>query len=239
MSGSKSESTSGGNFFLPKIEGLSLGQFQIPDLGLAESDQAPSLATLANEHLSQNGSDLFNLKLDLSPSVSNAPLDLEALANLHLETSDSSGFKIPSLFANEPPLELKSKEIVVPLSPKKGQTIDLSAALNIVPEKPGSFKKVERTPKSGQLETKIAFEVEILVQPEHWNKENWSESQQYRSQASAFGKVVSRRWRHPKSSITPVIPRLETTIKNFLFDSASPDDIVRIAQSKSTVSRSK
>ena len=82
------------------------------------------------------------------------------------------------------------------------------------------------------ISRKVSYESEILIKTDHWNKENFPLKSGIQK-ASGLGKVVCRRWK------TKVLLRkfdtklIKNQIKPFLFDSSSPDDIVRAAQNQS------
>lgn len=196
-------------FQIPNLENLSLnsGQFQIPNLTLPSDFQAPnlSLTALATEHLGTGSNSL-----------------LDDIASLHLSNnSDSNSFQSPSLNGTET-IELKAPE----LKPQTTQ-IDLSLALtpSLNPIKTKSVKKEDNQQVSAPRRPSI--ESEILISQDHWNKENF----QIYLDSSNLGKVVCRRWRK-RPLFNPRTRKENSDLKPFLFDVASPDDIVREAQSQ-------
>jgi len=246
-------------FQIPSLENLSLGgeQFQIPNLtNLSNSisdtnqnstpTQGISLSALASEHLTQNSSNSSNLlNFDLGPVFGTKPeegtLSLADIANLHLVSNtdlDKGAFEIPSLSGSE-----ANKKVTVPNLQFKNfseatQDIDLNLALAAT--KNIKYTKKEDSPAPAALEEKkvpiikVPFETEILVKNNHWNKENFQCAELQK--ASTLGKVVCRRWK-TKSLLTrkkePKRKLVQHKINPFLFDSSSPDDIIRKAQSQS------
>ena len=76
--------------------------------------------------------------------------------------------------------------------------------------------------------------LEILVKNNHWNKENFQCGELQK--ASTLGKVVCRRWKTKSLLARKKEPKrklVQHKINPFLFDSSSPDDIIRKAQSQS------
>ena len=102
------------------------------------------------------------------------------------------------------------------------------------------YTKKEDSPAPAALEErkvpiiKVPFETEILVKNNHWNKENFQCAELQK--ASTLGKVVCRRWKI-KTLLTrkkePKRKLVQHKINPFLFDSSSPDDIIRKAQNQS------
>ena len=206
----------------------SIGQFVIPNLSLSSTDtESPSLTALANNHLSQD----IPFKLDLGgfsqeQTNKNNEIDLQALANLHLDntTSTESVFQIPSLFESGESTQQKIK----PINEKKSDFIDLSSALNAVPLKPTVKAEIVEKPKEEEKVNKKPSEIELLIPIDFWEKEN--EKVNF-SKASALGKVICRRWKykHRPSVLTRKSSNI-CTIEHFKFDTPSPDTIVREAQ---------
>lgn len=215
------------DFQIPSLDNLSLnsGQFHIPNLTFP-SDGSTSLTALASEHLTHNPS-----SISLAPISDSGSSSLLEIANLHLSNSaKSSAFQIPSLFGAEtvsieaPELVVKDKEVN-----KEGSDIDLSLALNVAKPQKTLNKKQDTSQNTEQTLPKKSIESEILIAQDHWNKENLSLIQQ--KQSSTLGKVVCRRWRSkPRFSTQPYPQDFEPQIVAFSFDTASPDDIVRVAQ---------
>ena len=85
-----------------------------------------------------------------------------------------------------------------------------------------------------ELPYRVPYEGEILIKSNHWNKENLPRSKTEVRKSSTLGKVVCRRWK--TKSLLRKLPKVKSfvdEIKPFTFDSLSPDDIVREAQSQS------
>lgn len=226
------------NFQIPSLDNLSLntGQFHIPSLTFPSSsssgnDGGSTLSSLASEHLTHNPSSLQFAPL--SDSGTGGASSLLEIANLHLSSQEGekSSFQIPSLFgsgtvslqAHHPEQTTKEKE------DNQGADIDLSLALNTAtkPQKITQNKKQDTFQNTPTLPKK-SIESEILVTKEYWNKENLSLQQK---SCSTLGKVVCRRWRaKPRFSTKKPHSEFKAQIVPFSFDTASPDDIVRVAQ---------
>ena len=207
------------NFKLPKLESLNLN-----------SENSTSLSALANNHLGiQNGGFALPILTNNSKSEEEGPTSLQALANLHLDQSSSTqpGFSIPSIFGQD---SSEVTQILLPnptlSSPEKidSKPIDLSLALKTQSEKP--FKK-QPIKVIEEKVIKKNLEVELLLEETKFEegKEN------YQSQGSILGKVLTRKWRK-KRRLIPYPANIQSDVKRFMFDTKSPDDIVRDAQSQ-------
>ena len=207
------------NFKLPKLESLNLN-----------SQNSTSLSALANNHLGiQNGGFALPILTNNSKSEEEGPTSLQALANLHLDQSSSTqpGFSIPSIFGQN---SSEVTQILLPnptlSSPEKidSKPIDLSLALKTQSEKP--FKK-QPIKVIEEKVIKKNLEVELLLEETKFEegKEN------YQSQGSILGKVLTRKWRK-KRRLIPYPANIQSDVKRFMFDTKSPDDIVRDAQSQ-------
>jgi hypothetical protein len=242
---------------LPEIGNLSLGAqvFTIPNLTFSNSSESssPSLASLASEHLSDAKNEPFKLNSDLFNNASDdKTLDLQTLATNHITSTEGAGgigFQIPSLFGHETSkiVIYNNQEKPSKKSPQKYssdcQQIDLSAALNPVASKPVKKKAAEQRHHQEVLNPEPTkhfvlknFEVEILFETDHWNKENWTEngSKSFLKASSPLGVVVCRRW-HPKNKMKTCSKTRgfnQNKVTPFTFDCASPDDIIRAAQSQ-------
>ena len=208
------------NFKLPKLESLNLN-----------SENSTSLSALANNHLGiQNGGFALPILTNNSKSEEEGPTSLQALANLHLDQSSSTqpGFSIPSIFGQN---SSEVTQILLPnpslSSPEKidSKPIDLSLALKTQSEKP--FKK-QPIKVIEEKVIKKNLEVELLLEETDFEegKENYIQSQ-----GSILGKVLTRKWRK-KRRLIPYPANIQSDVKRFMFDTKSPDDIVRDAQSQ-------
>ena len=213
----------------PNLETLSLQNgesFQIPNLVLPNKTDnlGPSLSDFASNHLDNGQSGEAASLLDI--------------ANLHLTGKSEGTFEIPSLFGTSSS-QINEPKIIIPniQSSKPAVAIDLSIAL--APSKPSKpLKEKSPTPILEDIKLpKNTIESDLLVQEEFWNKENFVSKNSVRD-SSTLGKVVCRRWR-PKVSDKPYLKFKDSTneLKPFLFDSDSPDDKVRQAQSQSFTRR--
>ena len=200
----------------------SFGQFIIPNLStgfLNNSDtnssiESPSLTALASAHLNQEIP--FKLNLDQNSrqintppknfqgisAAKNNPIDLQSLANLHLDNSPSSSssnssvFQIPSLFGKEN----LSQNVITKLIPKEEEGkvksqpdfIDLSAALQAIPLKPGPKRKNLEENISEKIVRKPC-DIELLIPKDFWVKE-FEKINNNTKQSSNLGKVICRRW---------------------------------------------
>ena len=207
------------NFKLPKLESLNLN-----------SENSTSLSALANNHLGiQNGGFALPILTNNSKSEESTT-SLQALANLHLDQSSSTqpGFSIPSIFGQN---SSEVTQILLPnptlSSPEKidSKPIDLSLALKTQSEKP--FKK-QPIKVIEEKVIKKNLEVELLVEETVFEegKENYIQSQ-----GSILGKVLTRKWRK-KRRLIPYPANIQSDVKRFMFDTKSPDDILRDAQSQ-------
>ena len=208
------------NFKLPKLESLNLN-----------SENSTSLSALANNHLGiQNGGGFALPILTNNSKSEESTTSLQALANLHLDQSSSTqpGFSIPSIFGQN---SSEVTQILLPnptlSSPEKidSKPIDLSLALKTQTEKP--FKK-QPIKVIEEKVIKKNLEVELLLEETNFEgKENCK----IQSQGSILGKVLTRKWRK-KRRIIPYPTNIQSDVKPFMFDTKSPDDIVRDAQSQ-------
>ena len=156
----------------------------------------------------------------------NNPIDLQALANLHLDNVPSSSivFQIPSLFGKE-----KSQNVIKVIPEEKPDIIDLSAALKATPLRSGP------KPKTASEEiVRKPCDIELLIPKDFWVKEFEKVNTK---QASNLGKVICRRWisNHRQQQKLPLKYQKsahEYKIQTFKFDTPSPDAIVREAQKK-------
>ena len=225
----KNMTDSGFNFKLPKLESLNLNS----------ENSSISLSALANNHLGidSNGGSGFALPTLTSLGTNNSkssleegPTSLQALANLHLDQSSATqtGFSIPSIFGQDSS-EVTQILLPIPTSPEKidSKPIDLSLALKTQSEKP--FKQQKPIKVIAEKVIKKNLEVELLL--EETNFEGKENSQDIRSQGSILGKVLTRKWRK-KRRIIPYPTNIQSDVKPFMFDTKSPDDIVRDAQSQ-------
>ena len=221
---------SGFNFKLPKLESLNLNS----------ENSSISLSALANNHLGtgSNGGSGFALPTLASLGTNNSksslegegPTSLQALANLHLDQSSATqtGFSIPSIFGQDSS-EVTQILLPIPTSPEKidSKPIDLSLALKTQSEKPLQPQKPIKV--IAEKVIKKNLEVELLL--EETNFEGKENSQDIQSQGSILGKVLTRKWRK-KRRIIPYPTNIQSDVKPFMFDTKSPDDIVRDAQSQ-------
>ena len=225
----KNMTDSGFNFKLPKLESLNLNS----------ENSSISLSALANNHLGidSNGGSGFALPTLASLGTNNSkssleegPTSLQALANLHLEQSSATqtGFSIPSIFGQDSS-EVTQILLPIPTSPEKidSKPIDLSLALKTQSEKPLQPQKPIKV--IAEKVIKKNLEVELLL--EETNFEGKENSQDIQSQGSILGKVLTRKWRK-KRRIIPYPTNIQSDVKPFMFDTKSPDDIVRDAQSQ-------
>ena len=220
---------SGFNFKLPKLESLNLNS----------ENSSISLSALANNHLGidSNGGSGFALPTLASLGTNNSkssleeegPTSLQALANLHLDQSSATqtGFSIPSIFGQDSS-EVTQILLPIPTSPEKidSKPIDLSSALKTQSEKP--LKPQKPIKVIAEKVIKKNLEVELLLEETNFEgKENCK----IQSQGSILGKVLTRKWRK-KRRIIPYPTNIQSDVKPFMFDTKSPDDIVRDAQSQ-------
>ena len=222
----KNMTDSGFNFKLPKLESLNLNS----------ENSSISLSALANNHLGidSNGGSGFALPTLTSLGTNNSksslegegPTSLQALANLHLDQSSATqtGFSIPSIFGQDSS-EVTQILLPIPTSPEKidSKPIDL---LKIQSEKP--LKPQKPIKVIAEKVIKKNLEVELLLEETNFEgKENCK----IQSQGSILGKVLTRKWRK-KRRIIPYPTNIQSDVKPFMFDTKSPDDIVRDAQSQ-------
>ena len=198
-------------FKLPKLESLNLN-----------SAENSSLQALASDHLASNSGFAIPTLSSKSTSEEEPPTSLQALANLHLDQNNSQGFSIPSIFGpDQGPKQILLPNNPAEKSPEKFQKIDLSLAL-----KPREKPTVKPKKKEEKVVIKKSLEVQLLIEE---IKENCQDHQ--KSKGSNLGKVLTRKWKR-KSGFVPYLRPFQSDVKPFLFDTKSPDDIVRAAQSQ-------
>ena len=111
--------------------------------------------------------------------------------------------------------------------------IDLSAALQAIPLKPGPKPKHSEKTAPEEIFRKPC-DIELLIPKDFWVKEFEKINT---NKASTLGKVICRRWisNHRQQQKLPLKYQKsvhEYKIQTFKFDTPSPDAIVREAQKK-------
>lgn len=192
-----------------KVEGLSLGALANLHLGSNpplfgnNTTSSSSLASLANAHL---GNSNQGIKVPPLGDLNQGP-SLLCLAKKH---TGESTLTFPSLNQTKNP----------------EQEIDLLSALRTNTSLPLPTKKALKPREDTKPSVHKKKVVEILVEKNHWGN---LKVKHCKSQPSCLGKVLCRKWR--RRPIIKPVNRHQDKIQPFKFDSQSPDDIVRAAQS--------
>ena len=249
----ESDNTDGSELTLDAIAGLHLensvpnlnfgGNWSLSNVQLkeeAQNSQLSSLDALANLHLEKSeassGSgftfDLNNLGLGFSVEKQEPSSDFGAKDG----DKENFGFKIPSLFETT-----KSLETMTTTKPSNVDDIDLTTALlgkasvsSRVKESNRASKKDVVRENDGNLfvESRNIFD-ELSIMAESRKRQNVSSSVASTPTPSKAGKVVCRLWqRRPVAvCVDRKLSKTAPTLAPFKFDSPSPDDVIKMAQS--------